>query len=102
MLGTKFFVSNKINIEKLSQTLPQSKLAKVNTKPIRKICFSSVLPDYKAEYNFEVSVEMGTKKVAYEKKIELTGVYDDKGYLHRYVVKKILEEVLDSLAEKLE
>ncbi len=38
------------------------------------------------------------KKVNLERKINLTDVYDAKGYQHRYVVKTFLDEALDQLA----
>ena len=38
------------------------------------------------------------KKINLEKKINLTEVYDAKGYQHRYVVKTFLDGALDQLA----
>ena len=38
------------------------------------------------------------KKINLEKKINLTEVYDTKGYQHRYIIKQFLDGALDQLA----
>lgn len=62
------------------------------------------MEDYSDEYSFRVDVKRtssykGKKSVQLEKKIKVTEVYDRKGYQHRYIVKKFLEEVLLGLEQ---
>ena len=71
---------------------------------MQQIDFASTMEDYQDEYIFRVEVKRtadfkGKKSSHVEKKIKVTEVYDKKGYQHRYVVKKFLDEVLEGLEQ---
>ena len=86
--------------------MPNSKFAKnekilqaLNKDGIKSIKFISTLEDYSVEYTLGMVLEMKSgKQINLEKKINLTEVYDAKGYQHRYIIKTFLDGALDQLA----
>ena len=63
---------------------------------IKQICFESELVDYTEDFKFRVfAVDPITKKInSLEQVLKLTEVYDQKGYMHRYVLKEMVEKAL--------
>ena len=57
------------------------------------------MEDYSEDYHFTVNIKRssGMKEIHMAKTIKITSVYDDKGYMHRYVIKEFLDEVLAGL-----
>jgi len=57
------------------------------------------MEDYSEDYKFKVNIKRseGMKEIHMEKNIKITSVYDDKGYMHRYIIKEFLDEVLTGL-----
>ena len=66
-------------------------------KEIKRFAFDATLEDYDDKYQFKIScVDPNTKKdITLTREISVTEVYDEKGYQHRYVLKKFVEGSLD-------
>ena len=66
-------------------------------KHVKKFTFTATMEDYDDKYQFKIEcVDPNTKKdITLTKEISVCDVYDEKGYQHRYVLKKFVESSLD-------
>jgi hypothetical protein len=87
--GDAFYLSGKHNMDSL--------------KVYQKVRFSSDIDTSKKQeawyvIKVQARTENNDKKIEVEKRYDLSTLYDEGGYLHRYKVKEAVEEVLKKLA----
>ena len=66
------------------------------------IDFDSVLDEYDTVYKFTIKaadMKSPDKMISLSKEISVTKCYDDKGYLHRYVLQPFLDEAIKRFEE---
>ena len=91
-LDTTFYVSKDHNLKKVS-------------KNYKTILFQSKIEEGSDVYNLEIktAADPKRKQITLNQNIKIGSVFDDKGYLHRYLVKSTLEKCLlqfEAAAEK--
>lgn len=97
MAGDTFFQTYDHKVSKNFDYLISSQL-KVKNKVLH---FDSVLEYHDHMYKFTINTtdEKTKKTISLSKEISVTECYDDKGYLHRYVLVPFLDEAIARFEE---